>query len=430
MNAPAAPRQARAKYAEIGIQLPRGRYVLGSLTKLQTKDMRQQPLEERRHHWFNAFAIEKHTPGVADAINALFGHAWNSYSAVAGAQAVLQQIGLGFGATAFAWGVTDADRDPKWAAREGCKGCYIFKTRRNIAIGPTPCFDPNIVTLDPNAIGLGDYVDVFLVAAINGEVGGTAGMFLQPGGVRWLETGQRIVPAGRSGAEMFGQPLGYGHTGAAPGPMNAQMMGQMGNAAPTVGMHGGHGTPGMMGNPAGGHAAVPHSAPGMAGPAPGSVYQHYAVNPLTGAPTPPPPAAAPAPPPPVEPAEVVAARHQVPHHPGFRFNPAIWNYEVDVVPTQPPAHAHAHQPGITSPQMSTATYSGSAAPVGTAGQYSPNGVPAPAAPAPAPQYQAAPLAVPGGQQATAYPGNPYGPGNPPAGVQPHTGFAGGPPRIG
>lgn len=376
MNAPAAPRQARAKYAEIGIQLPRGRYVLGSLTKLQTKDMRQQPLEERRHHWFNAFAVEKHTPGVADAINAIFGHAWNSYSAVAGAQAVLQQIGFGLKATAFAWGVTDADLDPKWAAREGCKGCYIFKTRRNVAIGPVPCFDPNIVTLDPNAIGLGDYVDVFLVAAINGEVGGTAGMFLQPGGVRWLETGQRIVPAGRSGAEMFGQPLGYGHTGAAPGPMNAQMMGQMGNAAPTVGMHGVHGTPGMMANPAGGHAAVPPSVPGMAGPAPG-VYA-------------PPPAHVPAPPP-VEPAEVVAARNGVQHYPGYRFDPSIWNYVPDT----------------------------GNAPVA-----------APAAPAPAPQHQAAPLAVPGGQQATAYPGNPYGPGNPPPGVTPHTGFAGGPPRIG
>lgn len=360
MNAPAAPRQARAKYAEIGIQLPRGRYVLGSLTKLQTKDMRQQPLEERRHHWFNAFAIEKHTPGVADAINQLFQHAWNSYSAVAGAQAVLQQIGLGFGATAFAWGVTDADRDPKWAAREGCKGCYIFKTRRNIAIGPTPCFDPNIVTLDPGAIGLGDYVDVFLVAAINGEVGGTAGMFLQPGGVRWLAQGERIVPAGRSGAEMFGQPLGYGHTGAAPGPMNAQMMGQMGGAP----------QPPQLGGP---------QAPGMAGPAPG-----------TYAPPPPPPAHAPAPPPPVEPAEVVAARHQVPHHPGYRFNPTSWAYEVDVAP---------------------------------------NVAAAPAAPAPAPQHQGAPLVGPGGQTGIASRTDPYGPGNPPPGVTPHTGFAGGPPRV-
>lgn len=357
MNAPAAQRPARAKYAEIGIQLPRGRFVLGSLTKLQTKDMRQQPLEERRHHWFTAYAIDKRTPGVVEAVNQVFQHAWNSYSAVAGAQAVLQQIGLGFRATAFAWGITDADLDPKWAARDGCKGCYIFKTRRNIAIGPIPTFDPNIVTLDPNAIGLGDYVDVFLVAAINGEVGGTAGMFLQPGGVRWLETGERIVPAGRSGAEMFGQPLGYGHTGAVVPPMNAQMMGQMG--AP--------------------------QAPGMAGPAPG-----YAPSAAHQPAPPPPPPAAPAPA--VEPAETVAARHGVQHYPGYRFDPAIWNYVPDVTPNAPAA--------------------------------------APAAPAYAQQHQAAPSVAHGTPQATAYPGSPYGPGNPPPGVQPHTGFAGGPPRVG
>lgn len=368
MNAPTATRPARTRYAEIDLPMKgiRARLVRGSITKLQTKDNRQQLLEERRHHWFSAYAVPKSTPGIADAINALFGHAWTSYSAVAGSQPVLQQIGLGFGASAFAWGVTDADLDAKWAAREGCAGCYIFKTRRNIALGPVPCFAAGAhgpgtyLTIDPATIGLGDYVEVSLVASINGEVGSTAGMFVQPAGLLWLETGERIVAGGRSAQDMFGT-----------GPRPAAAL-PLATSAP------------VQHQPAAPASVAAYQAPGMAGPAPG---QHI--------PAPPPPPA------PVEPAETVAARHGVPHHHGYRFNPAAWAYEPDVAPNAPAA--------------------------------------APAAPAPAQYTQGAPSVAAGGPQVTASPSNPYGPGNPPPGAVPNYGFvggghtpapAGGPPRVG
>jgi hypothetical protein len=349
---------ARPKYPSAEFRLPRGRLVRGSLTKLQTTDHKNQPLPPNKHNYWIAIAVEKTTPGAGDIVNGIIGHAWNTYQMVAGAgtpnppTGVFAQMSMGLAAPSFAWKIDDGDLDPKWSQRDGCKGCWIIQMSTTF---PIPCFDPSNASLDPAAFNLGDYVDAFIEVVINGETGATAGVFVNPRGVRWLGQGQRIT-TGRDAATMFGAPVGGAYTPPPPAspPMSQQMTGHM-------------------------------QQPGQAGPAPGGYVQQP--------PAPPPPP--PPPPPPAAPdAATVAAQYGVPHHPGWRWNPAMGQYEADVPPAAP--NGYANGPGAVggAPQMG------------------------------------APSVAHGSPQATAYPSN-YGPGNPPPGVQPQHGFAGGqPPRVG
>jgi hypothetical protein len=358
---------AKVRYPSTEMLLPKSRWVRGSITEKTTTDHKNQPMEERKHHYWLALAMPKSNPLTIEVVNKIMAHAYQTYQGVAGSQAVIAQMNLGFAATTFAWRLHDGDSDAKWKDRPGCAGSFIIEMKSGFEI---PCFDNANRQLDPKAFKLGDWVDAYVSVEINGEVGNTAGIFVNPRGLRWLEEGERIQLSADPNA-MFGAPVGAGYTGHTHQPAaGSQMMGN-GNPAPV--------SPPMITSPAMSAAtsSAPvgqYSTPGMAGPAPG-------IHPVA---------------PPVLSAEQIAAQYGVQHHPGWCFNPATGQYVQDVPPPPPP-------PPVAPAQ---------AAPVGVL------------------QAPAAPSVAPGGQMGIASPGNPYGPGNPPP-VAPLAGFASGqPPRIG
>jgi hypothetical protein len=381
---------SKQQFPKAEFRLPPGRFIRGSMTSKTTTGHNNQPLAENKHHFWVAVAVEKTAPGVADIVNGIVSHVWQSYSAVAGSQGVLQQIGYLLAAPSFAWKLDDGDTDAKWSQREGARGCYIFQmsTTQNLNV-----FDAGNIQADPKIFQLGDYVDAVISVTINGEVGGTAGLYMNPVGIRWLAEGPRIN-VGRDATSLFGAPAGApysGHRVQSP-PMSQQVMGQQ--AAPQAAP--------QLGGP-------PPALPGQAGPAPMQM-QH-------AAPTPPPPVQMQHQPP-AETAQQQAARLGIQHHPGWRIDEANGQWVADATPTPPPAA----QPSVPSYGTgNTSPYAHGHAP-----HTSPNGYPASGqgAPAGAPSIPA-PSGVPGGypQGQTAYHSN-----NPPP-VQPHPGYAAGPPRV-
>jgi hypothetical protein len=367
MNAP------KQKFPTYDFTLPPGRFVLGSLTELQTKDNNGR--DRKTPTMFIAVAVDKRTPGIDDIIGHIIGYTRHTYQYVPNGQQVQQRLAQpNFASkTGFAWKIKDGDHDPKWSAREGCRGCWIFIF--NTSFCPIRCCDQNGAQIDPKAINLGDYVDVAASVAVNGEVGDTAGLFLNPNGVRLLGYGQRIIPAGQSFEQMFaGRPAmlppGASPTPVASGPMPQQMQPQ---AAP-----GGYAPPAAPQQP----GYVPPPAPG--GYAPPAAPQGY------GQPAP----------------------------------AAPQGYPMPGAPHSPPAGYPAPAPAVPA----------GAAPVGYTPPPGSQGTAYPGNPPAAPQGYGQPPAAPGGYgQPPAAPGGygqppaaPGGYGQPPAGVQPNYGFVQGP----
>jgi hypothetical protein len=206
----------KPKYPSFDFLLTGARFVLGSLTEKQTKD--QQGRDRANPILFAAFAVDKRTPGVDAHIGNIIGYARHTYGFVPNGQQVGPRLAQPnfMSKSGFAWKLKDGDADSAWAQREGCRGCWIFLCQTSL--DTIRCCDQNNAQLDPKAIGLGDYCDVYIGVQVNGEVGETAGIYLNPNGVRLVGYGQRIVPAGQSFDQMFGQPAQL-PPGASPTPV-------------------------------------------------------------------------------------------------------------------------------------------------------------------------------------------------------------------
>lgn len=385
----------KPKFPTFDIPFPAGRFVLGSLTELQTKDNNGR--DRKNPTLFVAVAIDKRTPGIDQIIGNIIGYTRHTYQYVNGGQQVQQRLAQpNFAAkSGFAWKIKDGDADPKWAAREGCRGCWIFCFGTSYA--PARCCDPNNVQMDPKAINLGDYVEVFCTVAVNGEVGDTAGLYLNPNGVRLVGYGQRIIPAGQSFDQMFAGRAAQLPPGASPTPIGGPAPAQFGAPA---------NPPQGYGQQGGGYAPQPgYSPPPQVGG-----YQPQ------GAPYSPP------------------AATPDPYAPNAGYGNAAYG-----APHSPPNGYGGGNAPAPQPQQYQAPAGGPVAPAG--GAYTP----APSAgpqPQPATAYPSSGYnpngAVAGGQPAPAYPSAPpagaYPSSHPqqqqyaPAGVTPNYGFVSGPQR--
>jgi hypothetical protein len=194
--------QQKQKYPGFDITFPAGRFVLGSLTELQTKDNNGR--DRKNPTLFVAVAIDKRDPSIDGIIGNIIGYARHTYQFVPGGQQVQQRLERpNFAAkSGFAWKIKDGDHDPKWSQREGCPGHWIFCFGTSYA--PARCNDTNFQQIDPKVIGLGDWVQVQSTVNVNAEVGDTAGLYLNPNHVMFLGTGQRIIPTGQSAEQAFG----------------------------------------------------------------------------------------------------------------------------------------------------------------------------------------------------------------------------------
>jgi hypothetical protein len=381
---------AKPKFPTLDINFPAGRFVLGSLTERQMKD--NQGRDRKNPTLFVAVAIDKRTPGIDQIIGNIIGFARHTYQFVNGGQQVQPRLAQpNFAAkSGFAWKIKDGDADPKWAAREGCQGCWIFCFGTSFA--PARCCDMNNVQLDANAINLGDYVEIFCSVGINGEVGDTAGLYLNPNGVKLVGYGQRIIPAGQSFEQMFAGRPSTLPPGASPTPIGGPAPSQF-----TQQPQGGYAPPQQ---PQQGYGQPPAAQQGYGGQNEGYTPQ---VAPAGG--------------------------YEAPQQPGYSPPPQVGGYAppspgaqnvmaAQGQPYSPPGGHPAHAPAVPA----GAAYTG---PAGASYML-------PAAAQPATAYPSSPAPQPGTYQqgqpiAYPAPGQP-GPYAPPAGVQPNYGFVNGPQR--
>lgn len=366
---------SKVRYPTQQFRLPRARLIHGSTSVLVTTDHKRQPLPPEKHHLWMLFAVEKQSPGINDVINGVIGWTWQLYSGLAGNQAVLAQLATRnaaghadpLAAPTFSWKIDDGDL----SKYEGAKGCWLFHLKTNVKALPIHTFDGLNNRIAPENFQLGDYVDVYFNATINGETSLQAGCYLNPVAYRYIEPGQRISP-GVNAEALFGAPT----PGYVPPPAPPATQGQQTPPPP------------------------PPGVPGQAGQAPGM----YGVAPPP--PPPPPPPAPPAAPPETDDQWNIRLTGNA--APGYRWNPATNAWDVRSAPTSAPASTPGQQ-----------TY-GNPGNVAAYGQ---------GAPVYGQQGQGAPSVGHGQPQGTAYPSNQYSPQNPPPGVQQQN-YAGGAPRIG
>lgn len=379
---------ANVKYPEVGFKLPRSRFISGDAAKKKTTDHERKPLQPDKYHFWMAFAVPKTSPGAHEAVNGIVAHAWNTYQTVAGAANVMEKIKLGIHVPeGFSWKIDDGDTHPTWSKKDYCRGCYIFQPKTYF--DTVNVIDNAHVPMDPSLMKHGDFVDLYVTSSINGQLGHTAGVHLNPNVVRWLETGPRIAVASADADTLMGPAVGTGYVAPQAGAMPSHMT-----------------TPGHIAPP-----PPPPGIPGHGGAAPGHI-----------APPPPMTPAAP-PPPPAETNEAWNLRHTGQAAPGHRFNPTTgaWDVAPAAPPPPPPLAPVTPPPAPETNEQWNIRHTGHVAP---GHRFNPaTGAWDVAAPQPATGLANASLH---GQPVVG--SGPYSPQNPPP-VTPNPNFAGGPPRL-
>ncbi len=233
---------------------PGGRFVQGSLVEKGEKDSKGVVIPPEKRSYFFGVAVPKNTPGLNELIGKLYQMAATDYAQV---PLVMLQIQQGLGAKDFAWKIQDGDA-PMYDSKTGqlkvtpdyLKGCYIFKFNTQFEIGAC---DAEGRDIDRKSIKKGDYVDVMFSSQCNGNVDGTAGIYLNPNAIRRLGFGDAIS-SGVSASTAFANQQ-------AAVPAGATQMPTAGGAAPMPGT-------GMPAAPPMGMPAAPAAPPVAPPPAP------------------------------------------------------------------------------------------------------------------------------------------------------------------
>lgn len=339
-----------ATHPQTPFRLPPGRMVSGDLHTLQTTVFGKPQEKKEKPNKFFAVAIDKNMPQIAGEPH--FNEAWQIiYStAITGymnVPNVRQQIEQGLAAAKFAWKIEDGDA-PDNAGKEGFAGCWIVKFSTTLLEKPSVC-DMNNNPVDPASIKRGWYIEVHGSVGINGNTDHTAGVYLNPNGVRLAGYGKEIV-SGLSPEQMFGSSparLAAGASatpltpaGAMPGsaPLTTAPMQQAALPAPSVMPAGNPGLPG-----ASGPAALPTATPTLSVPAGAAPLTAPLLAPATASLSNPPavtpnpavlqPAPAPTPTPVKSLAQQIAEANGQVHHPGWRYIPEQNQYVQDPTST-------------------------------------------------------------------------------------------------
>lgn len=306
--------------------LPPGRVVSGSPTYKQEYEYGTKKLKEKPS-WWMMVAIPK-DPNPQGAVNVvlqgMMQEAWTGY---AGQKTIQDRIQGGL-SSGFSWKIEDGD-SPDNVVKEGRAGCWLFKF--STTFGVMNCCDANFQPMDAALIKCGYYVEVSGNCVINEQKDHTAGIHINPEWVRLLGAGVEI-------RSMVSPQEAFGNRPAVLPPGATPFTGASSAPATTF-------TP----PPAGG---------------PGFAQQQTQMQP-----PPPPPPQLPPPPAPQPTAEQVAAQYNVQHHPGYRYNPAVNQYEPD---TAPPPTGNGFAGGPGAPAGGTPAHAGSAAPGGFPGTASPS----------------------------------------------------------
>jgi hypothetical protein len=324
------------KHPQTPINIPPGRLVQGSTTEVETVDRfnNNAPLDKPRKYM--GIAVPKTDPTVDHVLGQIYAVGVAGYQSVA---PVFAEVQKWLATEKFSWKVEDGDH-PDNAGKEGFAGCWIFKFGTTLLDKPA-CCDANQQPIDPALIKRGYYVDGYATCQINGKMDRTAGVYLNPVGLRLLGPGVEIQ-SGPSFKTMFGDR-------AATLPAGAVSPAAATPATPTPGAPippppvtppGAVPPPPAAAAPAVPAGAVPTVPPVAPPTSPvGAPANASLSNPPAGAvpqpgfsagvpPAPPPPPPAPPAAPALTPAQI-AAQYGVTHYPGHRYDPATNAYVPD-----------------------------------------------------------------------------------------------------
>lgn len=256
---------------------PPGRLVMGSLYKPNTTDAKGNPLVFKRGpdtgkprvDYFIAVAIQK-TRDAAGQVQHWAHSDWGGACWRAGHAYMTHAGQLG---DKFHWKIQDGDvpgRNDQGALlpiREGFAGCWILKLSGSFApkiyngVGaPDPKNPPPL--LEPNAINLGDYVQVFADAQGNSATGDQAGIYVNHQMVCLCGYGPRII----TGPDVA--TAGFGGQGL---PQGASMVPVGGAMVPPAAVPG-YGPPGA---PPMTPPGLPMTPPNVGMPQPGGMPPGY-----------------------------------------------------------------------------------------------------------------------------------------------------------
>lgn len=268
---------------------PGGRFVMGSFTQKQDKDMDGRPIPPEDQEFFFGLAVPKNQPGMDELLGTLWNYAAQGYQQN---PAVMNQINQGLSARDFSWKVEDGDiakPDRKTGQMrdipEYMKGCYIIKFKTKYPFGAC---DAQGNDINPGDIKIGDYGDVMFAVGINGRVDHNAGIILYPNAIRRLGFGDAISGQ-QSASSAFANRQAQVPTGASPNPTAGGAVPPAGGMQqnPQQGMHGGMGgsmggqpqqgmqQPPMGGAPGGLPSAGGAGLPAAGGMQPGNPPSNY-----------------------------------------------------------------------------------------------------------------------------------------------------------
>jgi hypothetical protein len=196
-----------------------GRLVQGSVAEKGTRDFRtQQAIPEDKQRYFFAVAVPK--ANAVETVNAIIAHAYAHYTDKPHLQQAVAAVAQDMNYPAYSLKIEDGDTNPNIKGNDWAPGTYLFKFSSSY---PVNAWDAQGRQIPLETIKRGFFVDVAFAVDFNKNIDHTAGVYLNPRGVRLIGYGPEIT-SGPTFDQMFGQrpamlPPGASAAPVSPGPM-------------------------------------------------------------------------------------------------------------------------------------------------------------------------------------------------------------------
>lgn len=176
---------------------PVGRIIWGSVSELNTRDKDGKPEPDAdKHRYSFGLAILKNQPGINEFFGGLYQQAIagypNNQMMAQRIQNQWQQFGNDLGGSGFKFKVKNGDAPLQRTGKPdpNAAGCWVIAFSTKL---PITCSNTLNQQIDAKEVERGYFVEVATAYCVNEKLDHTAGMFVNPGVVRLLGFGEKIV---------------------------------------------------------------------------------------------------------------------------------------------------------------------------------------------------------------------------------------------